>query len=57
MKPTSIDPALLDKYLQGTCTEAERVLVESWYVGLEKKQNRQELISDAEKEEVLRAKT
>ena len=54
MKPSSIDPALLDKYLQGTCTEAERVLVESWYVGLEKKQNRQELISDAEKEEVLR---
>lgn len=53
MKPTSIDPALLDKYLQGTCTETERALVEAWYAGLGKEQNRQELISDTEKEEVL----
>lgn len=54
MKPTFIDPAILDKYLQGTCTEAQRALVETWYVNLEREQNRQELISDAEKEETLR---
>ena len=54
MKPTTIDPILLDKYLQDTCTESERVLVENWYVSLEKKRNHQESISDAEKEDVLR---
>lgn len=54
MKPDPIDPNLLDTYLQGTCTEAERVRVETWYAGLEKEKNRQEFISDAEKEEVLR---
>ncbi len=51
MKP---DPALLDKYLQGSCTEAERVRVEAWYAGLPKDQNLLDPISNTEKEELLK---
>ncbi|MPR34196.1 FecR family protein [Salmonirosea aquatica] len=54
MKPDPIDPNLLEKYLQGTCTESEKALVETWYAGLEKKQNRPEFVSDREKENLLR---
>lgn len=54
MKPAPIDPALLDKYLQGTCTEAERARVEAWYAGLEKDPNLHDPISDTQKEELLK---
>ncbi len=54
MKPIPIDSTLLDKYLRGTCTEGERVLVEAWYTELEKAKNLHGPISDSEKEELLR---
>lgn len=54
MKPTPINPTLLDKYLQGTCTDRERVLVETWYAGLEKGRDFHDPISAAEKEELLK---
>jgi ferric-dicitrate binding protein FerR (iron transport regulator) len=55
MKPTPIDPTLLDKYLQGTCNEADRALVEAWYVELERGQNFHDPILGTEKEELLKA--
>ena len=54
MKPIPIDPNLLDKYLQGTCTDRERALVETWYAGLEKGQAFHDPVSGTEKEELLK---
>lgn len=54
MKPVLIEPALLDKYLQGSCTEAERAQVEAWYAGLTKDQTLSDPISSTEKEELLK---
>ena len=54
MKSAPIDPILLDKYLQGTCTESEKALVEAWYVRLEKDRSSLESISESEKEVLLR---
>jgi transmembrane sensor len=54
MKPSPIDPNLLDKYLQGTCTEQERVLVEAWYAGLQKDQTIHDPVSGTEKEALLK---
>lgn len=53
MKPTPVTPTLLEKYLQNTCTEAEKALVEAWYAELEKVPNLHDPISDSEKEELL----
>ena len=54
MRPDPIDPNLLDKYLQGTCTEAERVRVEIWYAGLTQDQNLYDPVSEPEKEKLLK---
>lgn len=54
MKPAPIVPALLDKYLQGNCTEAERARVEAWYASLPKDQNLHDPISGPEKEGLLK---
>jgi transmembrane sensor len=39
MKPTKITDEILDKYLNGTCTHAEKQLVEDWYASLQYKRN------------------
>ena len=54
MKPAPIDPELLDKYLQGTCTEAERRRVEAWYADLPKDQNLYDPVSGSEKKALLK---
>lgn len=54
MKPTPIDSTLLDKYLQGTCTEAESAWVEAWYADLEKDKVVHDPVSAIEKEELLK---
>jgi transmembrane sensor len=54
MKPNPIDPTLLSKYLQGTCTKSEMGLVEAWYADLTKDQTVNDPISASEKEALLR---
>jgi transmembrane sensor len=34
MKPNGVPPELLEKYLSGDCTDAEKELVEAWYASL-----------------------
>lgn len=39
MKPINITDELLDKYLNGTCTHAEKQLIEDWYASLQYQKN------------------
>jgi transmembrane sensor len=39
MAPPNISPQLLEKYLNNTCSEEERALVEAWYASLQGKQD------------------
>ncbi len=54
MNPAPINPALLDKYLQGTCTEAEMARIEAWYAGLGESQSLHDPVSEPEKKELLK---
>ncbi|MBE9461235.1 FecR family protein [Dyadobacter subterraneus] len=48
-----ISPQLLEKYLQGLCSEHEKHIVENWYAGLETPGQYLESVPDSEKTELL----
>ncbi|GGN03333.1 anti-sigma factor [Dyadobacter beijingensis] len=52
MKPNGIPPALLEKYLSGECTDAEKELVETWYASLRGETRYLDHLPDAEQEEI-----
>lgn len=52
MKPNGIPPELLEKYLNGECTEAEKELVEAWYASLEGEARYLDHLPDAEQDEI-----
>lgn len=52
MKPNGIPPALLEKYLSGTCTDAEKELVEAWYASLQGEPRYLDHLPDAELDEI-----
>lgn len=54
MKPNGIPPALLEKYLSGQCTEAEKELVEKWYASLQGETRYLDHVPDNEQEEMRR---
>lgn len=45
---------LVDKYLEGTCTEEEKNIVESWYNSFDTRQDSLVGLSEAQKEEISR---
>lgn len=52
MKPNGIPPALLEKYLSGQCTEAEKELVEAWYASLQGEMRYLDHLPDDEQDEI-----
>lgn len=52
MKPNGIPPALLEKYLSGECTDAEKELVEAWYASLQGEPRYLDHLPDTEQEEI-----
>ncbi|MCF0070743.1 FecR domain-containing protein [Dyadobacter sp. CY261] len=52
MKPNGIPPALLEKYLSGECTDAEKELVENWYASLKGEPRYLDHLPDVELDEV-----
>lgn len=52
MKPNGIPPALLEKYLSGACTDAEKELVEAWYASLQGEPRYLDHLPDAELDEI-----
>lgn len=52
MKPNGIPPELLEKYLSGDCTEAEKELVEAWYASLQGEPRYLDHLPDAEQQEI-----
>ncbi len=52
MKPNGIPPALLEKYLSGECTEAEKEIVEAWYASLQGEPRYLDHLPDAEQDEI-----
>ncbi|MGG7661711.1 FecR family protein [Dyadobacter sp. BHUBP1] len=52
MKPNGIPPALLEKYLSGACTEAEKEIVEAWYASLQGEPRYLDHLPDAEQDEI-----
>ncbi|MDR6807454.1 ferric-dicitrate binding protein FerR (iron transport regulator) [Dyadobacter sp. BE34] len=52
MKPNGIPPALLEKYLSGACTEAEKEIVEAWYASLQGEPRYLDHLPDAEQNEI-----
>lgn len=52
MKPNGIPPALLEKYLSGACTDAEKEIVEAWYASLEGEPRYLDHLPDAEQDEI-----
>lgn len=48
MTPNGIPPALLEKYLSGNCTDAEKELVEAWYASLQGEPRYLDHLPDAE---------
>ncbi|SEJ14820.1 FecR family protein [Dyadobacter sp. SG02] len=55
MKPNGIPPALLEKYLSGECTDAEKAIVEAWYASLQGEPRYLDHLPDAEQEEIRHA--
>nr|WP_295921559.1 FecR domain-containing protein [uncultured Dyadobacter sp.] len=54
MKPNGIPPELLEKYLSGQCTEAEKEVVETWYASLQGETRYLDHGPDNEQEEIRR---
>lgn len=54
MKPNGIPPALLEKYLSGACTEAEKEIVEAWYASLDGEPRFLDHLPDTEREDLQR---
>lgn len=52
MKPNGIPPALLEKYLSGECTDAEKETVEAWYASLHGEPRYLDHLPDAEQDEI-----
>lgn len=52
MKPNGIPPVLLEKYLSGECTDAEKELVEAWYASLQGEPRYLDHLPDTEQDEV-----
>jgi len=52
MKPNGIPPALLEKYLSGACTDAEKEIVEAWYASLPGEPRYLDHLPDAEQDEI-----
>ncbi|WP_353718240.1 FecR domain-containing protein [Dyadobacter sp. 676] len=52
MKPNGIPPELLEKYLSGECTDAEKELVEAWYASLQGEPRYLDHLPDAEQDEL-----
>ncbi|SDE09330.1 FecR family protein [Dyadobacter soli] len=52
MKPNGIPPALLEKYLSGECTDAEKEVVEAWYASLQGEPRYLDHLPDAEQDEI-----
>ncbi|MGV3603943.1 MAG: FecR family protein [Dyadobacter fermentans] len=52
MKPNGIPPALLEKYLSGACTDAEKEIVEAWYASLDGETRYLDHLPDAEQDEL-----
>jgi len=52
MKPNGIPPALLEKYLSGACTDAEKEIVEAWYASLEGEPRYLDNLPDADQDEI-----
>lgn len=50
MKPNGIPSALLEKYLSGACTDAEKELVEAWYASLQGEPRYLDHLPDAEQD-------
>jgi ferric-dicitrate binding protein FerR (iron transport regulator) len=54
MKPNGIPPALLEKYLSGQCTDAEKETVEAWYASLQGETRYLDHLPDAGQDEIRR---
>jgi transmembrane sensor len=52
MKPNGIPPALLEKYLSGDCTDAEKEIVEAWYASLPGEPRYLDHLPDSEQDEI-----
>jgi hypothetical protein len=52
MKPNGIPPALLEKYLSGECTGAEKEIVEAWYASLQGEPRYLDHLPDTEQDEI-----
>lgn len=52
MKPNGIPPALLEKYLSGACSDAEKEIVEAWYASLQGEPRYLDHLPDAEQDEI-----
>lgn len=48
-----MSPELLEKYLQGLCTESEKSLVEDWYKTLENKERYPQIVPKPERSQLL----
>jgi transmembrane sensor len=52
MKPNGIPPALLEKYLSGECTGAEKEIVETWFASLKGEPRYLDHLPDTEQDEI-----
>ena len=52
MKPNGIPPELLQKYLSGDCTDAEKELVEAWYASLKNEPSYLDHLPEDEQDEI-----